>query len=199
MKIIRFKVPKSDDAGGSTSQDAAEARTTLPSETLDELQPPSDLHADNNNLTSSPEKMAPATHSDQKVVEDEIKDVIQDLYQIMVQTTTRCLPQEGPHDCHLLLLEPTPRPPELLTYVDNGRNPDIYTREFAEGARRSNQLIKGKMEAFGEFRDVLATEMAKVYPELRGDIGKILDATGGRRNVVLEPPAEGEDEVPGSG
>jgi mediator of RNA polymerase II transcription subunit 10 len=73
-----------------------------------------------------------------------------------------------------------------LTYVDNGRNPDIYTREFVEGARRSNQLMKGKMEAFGSFRDVLAQEMATLLPELREDVGRVLDETGGRRDVVLD-------------
>ena len=46
--------------------------------------------------------------------------------------------------------------------------------------------MKGKMEAFGDFRDVLAGEMAKVYPELREDVGKVLDETGGRRGVRLE-------------
>ena len=70
--------------------------------------------------------------------------------------------------------------------MDNGRNPDIYTREFVEGARRSNQLMKGKMEAFSSFRDILATEMGKAMPELREDVGKVLEATGGKRDVVLE-------------
>ena len=80
-------------------------------------------------------------------------------------------------------------PPELITYVDNGRNPDIYTREFVEGARRSNQLMKGKMEAFADFRDVLAREMATVFPELREDVERVLDETGGRRGVVLDGDA----------
>jgi mediator of RNA polymerase II transcription subunit 10 len=80
-------------------------------------------------------------------------------------------------------------PPELITYVDNGRNPDIYTREFVEGARRSNQLMKGKMEAFHSFRDVLAQEMARAMPELREDVGRVLEETGGRSGVVLEEDA----------
>jgi mediator of RNA polymerase II transcription subunit 10 len=77
-------------------------------------------------------------------------------------------------------------PQELIQYVDSGRNPDIYTREFVEGARRSNQLMKGKVEAFGDFRDILAEQMAKANPELKDDIERVLDATGGRRNVNLE-------------
>jgi mediator of RNA polymerase II transcription subunit 10 len=76
-------------------------------------------------------------------------------------------------------------PPELIQYVDNGRNPDIYTREFVELARRGNQLMKGKQDAFASFRDVLAGEMGKAMPELREDVGRVLDYTGGRRDVLL--------------
>lgn len=70
-------------------------------------------------------------------------------------------------------------PPELLEYVENGRNPDIYTREFVELVRRGNQLMRGKMHAFGAFRDVLARDMASAMPELRDDVATVLEATGG--------------------
>jgi mediator of RNA polymerase II transcription subunit 10 len=75
-------------------------------------------------------------------------------------------------------------PPELLQYVDNGRNPDIYTREFVELARKGNQLMKGKLEAFGSFRDVLAGEMGAALPELRKDVVDVVVKTGGRAEVV---------------
>lgn len=70
-------------------------------------------------------------------------------------------------------------PPELLEYVENGRNPDIYTREFVELVRRGNQLMRGKLNAFGSFRDVLAEQMAAAMPELREDIAHVVEATGG--------------------
>ena len=70
-------------------------------------------------------------------------------------------------------------PPELLEYVENGRNPDIYTREFVELVRRGNQLMKGKARAFGSFRDVLAEQMASAMPELREDVKTVVQATGG--------------------
>lgn len=68
-------------------------------------------------------------------------------------------------------------PPELVQYVDNGRNPDIYTREFVELLRRSNQLMRGKQSAFAAFRDVLAAEMDKALPELRDDVAGAVAAT----------------------
>ena len=67
----------------------------------------------------------------------------------------------------------------MIQYVDNGRNPDIYTREFVELGRKGNQLMKGKKEAFGSFRDVLAGEMCNVFPELRDDVEKVVERTGG--------------------
>ncbi|KMU91495.1 hypothetical protein CIHG_09247 [Coccidioides immitis H538.4] len=58
-------------------------------------------------------------------------------------------------------------PPEIIDYVDAARNPDIYTREFVELVQKSNQELKGKMEAFASFRDVLAKEMASAMPECK--------------------------------
>ncbi|GAW26571.1 putative mediator of RNA polymerase II transcription subunit 10 [Rosellinia necatrix] len=68
-------------------------------------------------------------------------------------------------------------PPELVQYVDNGRNPDVYTREFVELVRRGNQLMRGKRRAFAAFRDVLAAEIAAAMPELRDDAARVLAAT----------------------
>lgn len=70
-------------------------------------------------------------------------------------------------------------PLELITYVDGGRNPDIYTREFVELVRRENQLMRGKARAFGSFRDVLAREIASANPELRDDVAAVVAGTGG--------------------
>lgn len=70
-------------------------------------------------------------------------------------------------------------PGPLLQYVEDGRNPDIYTREFVELVRRMNQLTRGKVHAFKSFRDVLAHEMDAALPELRADVKGVLEATGG--------------------
>lgn len=80
-------------------------------------------------------------------------------------------------------------PPELIQYVDAGRNPDIYTREFVELARRGNQLMKGKKQAFGSFRDILAREMASALPEVKGDVENVVRETGGEVGKLYEPAA----------
>jgi mediator of RNA polymerase II transcription subunit 10 len=70
-------------------------------------------------------------------------------------------------------------PREIIAYVEDGRNPDIYTREFVEIVQRQNQFVRGKAEAFASFRDVLAEEIGSALPALRGDVERVLAATGG--------------------
>jgi mediator of RNA polymerase II transcription subunit 10 len=77
-----------------------------------------------------------------------------------------------------------PIPPELIQYVDSGRNPDIYTREFVELVRRGNQLMRGKTTAFASFRDVLAREMTSALPELGADVRRVVEETGGNFDAV---------------
>ncbi|PHH90590.1 hypothetical protein CDD83_3234 [Cordyceps sp. RAO-2017] len=142
--------------------------------------------------------MAPVDRMSHEELEQQLKDIIQDLYQIMVQVTTydatgrpsrEVLSSEFTTLSHSLRAlhasASSPHkalpavPPELLEYVENGRNPDIYTREFVELVRRGNQLMRGKMHAFADFRDVLAREMASALPELAADVAAVVDATGG--------------------
>ncbi|KAL3426766.1 Mediator of RNA polymerase II transcription subunit 10 [Phlyctema vagabunda] len=139
---------------------------------------------------------------DDKLVEQQIKDVIQDLYQIMVQVSAYDLtsrPSKEVLEQAIIGFQrslqrvhatssatPLPSiPPELIQYVDNGRNPDIYTREFVERTKKMNQTMKGKIAAFGDFRDVLATEMARAMPEVREDVAMVVEKTGGDKDRVM--------------
>ncbi|KAF5254316.1 hypothetical protein FANTH_918 [Fusarium anthophilum] len=148
--------------------------------------------------------MAPVDRVDHNALEQQLKDIIQDLYQIMVQVST--YDSVGRSSREVLINEiktlsdslrtvhssaSPPNnlpsvPPELVEYVEHGRNPDIYTREFVELVRRGNQLMRGKLNAFGTFRDVLAENITSAMPELRDDVAQVVEATGGvppgRRN-----------------
>ncbi|POS88205.1 hypothetical protein EPUL_000341, partial [Erysiphe pulchra] len=159
---------------------------------------------------------------------EKIKDIIQDLFQIMVQVNTYDQfgrPGKDVLESSFLIylnssqlsmslstiyqtanadlkshisnpVTPTPSedrtiklpevPAELIQYVDNGRNPDIYTREFVELARKSNQLMKGKIEAYAQFRDILASEMCKALPELEADVMLILERACGNTDVIKQ-------------
>ncbi|KOS19270.1 Mediator of RNA polymerase II transcription subunit 10 [Escovopsis weberi] len=146
--------------------------------------------------------MAPVDRVDHDGIEQQLKDIIQDFYQIMVQVSTydsmgrpskdvlstqvKTL-SESLQKLHASASPPNALPsvpPELLEYVENGRNPDIYTREFVELVRRGNQLVRGKRRAFASFRDVLAEQMAAAMPELRDDVARVLEATGGSAATV---------------
>jgi len=61
-----------------------------------------------------------------------------------------------------------------------------------ELARKGNQLMKGKMDAFSSFRNILANEMGITMPEIRDDVVKVVLATGGKEEVVGREKAEAE-------
>ncbi|KAL6885018.1 transcription factor subunit Med10 of mediator complex domain-containing protein [Trichoderma longibrachiatum] len=146
--------------------------------------------------------MAPVDRVDHDAIEQQLKDVINDFYRIMVQVSTydsmgrpskEVLSNEikalstSLQNVHAAASPPNHLPsvpPELLEYVENGRNPDIYTREFVELVRRGNQLMRGKVTAFSSFRDVLAEQMSAAMPELRDDVRRVLEATGGDPGIV---------------
>ncbi|KAJ6036618.1 Mediator complex subunit Med10 [Penicillium herquei] len=154
--------------------------------------------------------MAPVTL---QTVDNELKDVIQHLFEIQSavhgylgpetqqelvrkiknltlalsslsnhtqETSTQAAnTQSANHDPSNPPLSSIQLPPEIIDYVDAARNPDIYTREFVELVQRGNQDLKGKREAFAGFRDVLAREMRSAMPECRGEVDRVVAATGG--------------------
>lgn len=74
---------------------------------------------------------------------------------------------------------PTHLPLEIIQYVENSRNPDIYTREFVELVMRYNQQQKGRSEAFASFRDILGQQMATGIPDIKDDVIRVVEASGG--------------------
>lgn len=71
-------------------------------------------------------------------------------------------------------------PPEVTTYVESSRNPDIYTREFVELVQRTNQMLKGRAEAYRFLQEQVAWQLSNAVPELRSDVVKVVEATGGK-------------------
>jgi mediator of RNA polymerase II transcription subunit 10 len=71
-------------------------------------------------------------------------------------------------------------PVEVINYVQEGRNPDIYTREFVELIMKLNQMHKGKTEAFGKFRNVLAREFVGAVPEMERPVRQVVESSGGK-------------------
>lgn len=75
---------------------------------------------------------------------------------------------------------PTTVPIDLIQYVEDKRNPDVYKRQIVELVMQYNQLQKGRAEAFGHFRDILGREMISAIPDMKDDVRTVLKASGGK-------------------
>jgi mediator of RNA polymerase II transcription subunit 10 len=71
-------------------------------------------------------------------------------------------------------------PPDVTNYVENSRNPDIFTREFVETVQRANQMLKGRSDALQTLQEQIAWQLTSVIPELKEDVAKAVEATGGK-------------------
>ncbi|SGZ55023.1 CIC11C00000002291 [Sungouiella intermedia] len=70
-----------------------------------------------------------------------------------------------------------PIPIDVISYIEDGRNPDIYTREFVEVTAKSNARLKGKMLGFATLRKVLGDKLVEEFPHLAGAVENINSRT----------------------
>lgn len=75
---------------------------------------------------------------------------------------------------------PTTVPIDLIQYVEEKRNPDVYKRQIVELVMQYNQMQKGRAQAFADFRDILGREMMSAIPDIRDDVRTVLEASGGK-------------------
>ncbi|ODQ68568.1 subunit of the RNA polymerase II mediator complex [Nadsonia fulvescens var. elongata DSM 6958] len=68
-------------------------------------------------------------------------------------------------------------PIDVIQYIEDGRNPDVYTREFVEVLAKQNHYLNGKMEATRQFRDILAEQIKIAYPDLELAVNNSLKRT----------------------
>ncbi|CAH0389446.1 unnamed protein product [Bemisia tabaci] len=67
-------------------------------------------------------------------------------------------------------------PLEVFDYIDQGRNPQLYTKDCIEKALTKNEQVKGKIDAYRKFKAHLLVELSSVFPNelakyraIRGD------------------------------
>lgn len=51
------------------------------------------------------------------------------------------------------------------SYIDDGKNPLLYTRDCLMKTLKKNEEVKGKIVTFKTFREMLLDEMSKHFPE----------------------------------
>jgi mediator of RNA polymerase II transcription subunit 10 len=125
-----------------------------------------------------------------------LKKVIQDYYEIQVQvygyvseTETRDVLVNKAHELSQSLsqlaqnasketVQNTFVPPEVVDYIDDGRNPDIYKRDLVEVVQRGNAVLNGKMNAFSSFSQIFANDLRKMSPEMAAAVDEIMGRKG---------------------
>ncbi|BFZ12957.1 hypothetical protein BsWGS_15996 [Bradybaena similaris] len=55
-------------------------------------------------------------------------------------------------------------PLEVFDYIDQGRNPNLYTKDCLEKALAKNEHVKGKTDSLKRFKAMLLVELSKVFP-----------------------------------
>lgn len=55
-------------------------------------------------------------------------------------------------------------PLELLKYLDDGKNPQLYTKECLERTLAKNKEVNGKIECYKKFRTLLLKELGEEMP-----------------------------------
>jgi mediator of RNA polymerase II transcription subunit 10 len=68
--------------------------------------------------------------------------------------------------------------PEIVDYVDDGRNPDIFTRDFVELVQRGNAVMNGKRAAFRDFSQLLARGMKEGIGGVDKQVDMIMENAG---------------------
>ncbi|KAI3469133.1 hypothetical protein Pfo_025796 [Paulownia fortunei] len=56
-------------------------------------------------------------------------------------------------------------PMEVLNLIDDGKNPDEFTRDMLNGCIAKNQITKGKTDAFKSMRRHLLEELEQAFPD----------------------------------
>ncbi|GJJ72363.1 mediator of RNA polymerase II transcription subunit 10 [Entomortierella parvispora] len=81
-------------------------------------------------------------------------------------------------------------PMEVLGFIEDGRNPDHFTKSFIESVAGENQFTNGKITAMKTFEDALTQNLGNIFPEeLRGYQSLVQEATTTSSGALTETAA----------
>lgn len=55
-------------------------------------------------------------------------------------------------------------PLQVFNYIDQGRNPQLYTKDCMEMALTKNEVVKSKIDAYKRFSANLKVELSQAFP-----------------------------------
>lgn len=90
--------------------------------------------------------------------------------------------------------------PEIIEYVDDARNPDIFSREFVELVQRGNSVLNGKQRAFRGFSGVFAKRLKESFEGLDEEVDLVMGNAGmeEREGVFVDKVRDGNGNGNGS-
>ena len=56
-------------------------------------------------------------------------------------------------------------PPEIFQYIDEGRNPQLYTKDCLQKVRKKKDEVTSKIDAYKNFKTILEGELQKELPQ----------------------------------
>ncbi|KAF9919671.1 Mediator of RNA polymerase II transcription subunit 10 [Linnemannia zychae] len=65
-------------------------------------------------------------------------------------------------------------PWEVLSYIEDGKNPDSFSKTFVEAVAGENQFTNGKITAMKSFEAALTQNLGNTFPEDMAEYSKIL-------------------------
>ena len=157
-KIVRLKVP----TGYILDENMAAVRD--PNDVLNVLKGVVD---DLYDVQSKTHGFIPET---QNLLIDKISDLTDKLAHLKDLTDPQISPNNPIHNVRIA--------PEIVDYVDEGRNPDIFTREFVENVQRGNAVINGKKQAFKDFSVIYAQKLKEGIGGVDRQVDRIMHNAG---------------------
>ncbi len=106
----------------------------------------------------------------QNLMVDKMTDLAESLSRLQTLTSPRESPNNPIHNVQVA--------PEIIDYVDDGRNPDIFTRDFVENVQRGNAVINGKQQAFRDFTEIYAQALKEGIPGTSRQVDKVMENLG---------------------
>lgn len=56
-------------------------------------------------------------------------------------------------------------PPEIFQYIDQGRNPQLYTKDCLQKVSQKKDEVESKVDAYKQFKEILEEELKKELPQ----------------------------------
>ena len=106
----------------------------------------------------------------QDLLVERLADLTGSLSQLRDLTDRQVTPNNPVHDQRI--------PPEIVDYVDEGRNPDIFTRDFVENVTRGNSVINGKKQAFRDFSVIFAAKLKEGFSGMDQHVDQVMERAG---------------------